>query len=231
MDQVPCVFEMLPVFDDEDVAPGTRSASNRLESAHLLHAVDFDIGEVAYSVISLLMDQTMSDCWKVHILEQGKHIDAIVVPLCRVLDVSETGITRRERVSVSLQGFGDNLQLSFPLRFPIKTKQSGGKISCGVNYARRITGPESGLCAFGQQMRVSRAKANPSGERLQCACVGTCRGQLLKVTGRIIGKIGPVIEKRERSIYGSICSLDACQKSEMALTEKIRGQSQAVEVV
>lgn len=226
MDQVPRVFEMLPLFDGEDIAPGTRSASDRLESAHLLHAVDLDIGEVAHRVIALLVDQTAGDGRNVHILEQGKHVDAIVVPRCRVLNVSETGFTRRERIDVPLQGFGDNLQLSFSLRFPIETKQSGGKILCGVNYARRIAGPEPGLRASGQQMRVSSAKANASGEGLQRACVGPCRGQLPKVTGRIIGKIGPVIDKRERSIDGGICILDACQKSEMALDGEDRGQSQ-----
>jgi hypothetical protein len=92
MNEIPGIFEVIPIFYREDMAPGAGSANNCLEPAHFLHAVNFEVGEVSDCLITLRVYKAMRNRGNIVLLKQCNHVPPVIMALPGVPDVTEAGI-------------------------------------------------------------------------------------------------------------------------------------------
>ncbi len=158
------ILETLPLGLREDGAPRARAARQRLEAAHLLHAVQLGVAEhhARQARAWVLRRQAPADGAEVRGAEPGQHGGAEVVPAVQVVAVAAARVRRRQRVGAALGRLGDGVQRCGAPLLPAEPEEAGAEVARRVNHAVRVAGPQRRrlcCCCFRAVAAVAAATA------------------------------------------------------------------------
>lgn len=146
MNDVAGVREIPPIFMREDVAPPTAAAHERLEAAHLLHAVELGVDEADLGV---LPREPVGDGGQVGGAEAEELGEAVVVAVRGVGAVAQAGVAGREGVGAEVGRFRDDLEAGGVV-LPVEAEEAGAEVAGRVDDAVGVAGPEAGFLAGGR---------------------------------------------------------------------------------
>lgn len=165
MDHISRVFKVLPVVVGEDLTPGTATSDDRLEAAHLLHAVELIIFEAYSRVLEVQSPPNGSQIGRPKLREHGR---PMVMSFHEVIAVAEARIARSERVRSEVISLRDHVQMGNFL--PIESEEASAEVAGRVNDAIAVAGPELGLLLVGnscQKVAIAGAELDAGGEGLK----------------------------------------------------------------
>ncbi len=158
MDDIAGVSEGAPFGAREDVAPGAAAADERLEAAHLLHAVELGDGEAEAVEVRVLGGETVGDGREVGGAEAEELGEAVVVAVEGVGAVARAGVAGCEGVGAEVGGLGDDLEGGGGL--PVEAEEAGAEVAGRVDDTIGVAGPEARFVAGaggGEEVGVARA--------------------------------------------------------------------------
>lgn len=204
MDHIPSVFEILPVLTREDMTPITLSSNKSLKSTHLLHTINLLVRE---SDARILLIQSLTNRTQIRPTKLQQHAQAIIMSIIQIIPVSQTRISRRERICTEIVRLGDDVQdrRRFVFVRPIQSEESRAEISCRRYHSAGIAGPEMGFVAprcrwrLLDEMAISGTQLDARREGFQGTGVWTGGRQLFMV---FFG--GCTIRQNETGLFG-IC--------------------------